>query len=67
MQGLDLSAWQSEEEPEFTTESYAEDETSSIPAYEEISESVINTAIEKAKINLKERAKFEYESWLNSE
>lgn len=66
--GLDLSAWQSDEEPEFTTESFEgeQDGTSVTPhSAEEISEDIIKEAIEKAKINLNERAKFEYESWLN--
>lgn len=65
MSGLDLSAWQSDEEPEFTTEASVEEETE-IPTFEEVNESVIKAAIEKAKVDLNERARFEYESWLNS-
>lgn len=65
LSGLDLSAWQSDEEPEFTTEASIEEETEA-PGFEEINESVIKAAIEKAKVDLNERARFEYESWLNS-
>lgn len=68
LSGLDLSAWQSDEEPEFTTEPLAtEQEEASVTPHntEEISEDVIKSAIEQAKINMNERARFEYESWLN--
>lgn len=68
MPGLDLSAWQTDEEPEFTTEPFdgeQADETSVTPhAAEEINEDILKEAIEKAKANMNERAKFEYESWL---
>lgn len=68
MPGLDLSAWQTDEEPEFTTEPFEgeqTDETSVTPhAAEEINEDILKEAIEKAKANMNERAKFEYESWL---
>lgn len=67
MPGLDLSAWQTDEEPEFTTEPFEGEpaETSVTPhASEEISEDIMKEAIEKAKANMNERAKFEYESWL---
>lgn len=67
MPGLDLSAWQTDEEPEFTTEPFEseQDATSVTPhAAEEISEDILKEAIEKAKANMNERAKFEYESWL---
>ena len=64
--GLDLSAWQSDEEPEFTTEAGAEEETAT-PAIEDVNEDLIKEAIEKAKIDMNERRRFEYESWLNSE
>lgn len=60
-----MAAWQSDEEPEFTTEPSVEEETE-VPTFEEVNESVIKAAIEKAKVDLNERARFEYESWLNS-
>lgn len=66
--GLDLSSWQSDEEPEFSTESFDgdSDQTSATPHLnEDINEDVIKEAIVKAKINMNERAKFEYDSWLN--
>lgn len=66
MPALDLSAWKSEEEPEFTTEADLEAETVTA-AVEDINEDLIKAAIEKAKVDLNERARFEYESWLNSE
>lgn len=59
-----MSAWQTDEEPEFTTESVETLETSTA-AFEEINEDVVKNAIEKAKLVMKERAKFEYDSWLN--
>lgn len=62
---IDLSAWQSDEEPEFTTEAAAEEDTVA-PSLEEMNESLISAAIEKAKVDMNERARFEYESWLNS-
>lgn len=68
MPGLDLSAWQTDEEPEFTTEPFEGEtaETSVTPhaTSEEISEDILKEAIEKAKASMNERAKFEYESWL---
>lgn len=63
--GLDLSAWQSDEEPEYTTESSEEDEETAAPNVEEINEDLIKAAIEKAKAGLHDRARFEYQSWLN--
>lgn len=62
--GLDLSAWQSDEEPEYTTESEDVEETAT-STIEEINEDLIKSAIEKAKADLIERAKFEYKVWLN--
>lgn len=65
LSGLDLSAWQSDEDvPEFTTEADIEEETEA-PSLEAINESVIKAAIEKAKFQLNERAQFEYDVWLN--
>lgn len=66
---MDLSAWKSdEEEPEFTTEAVEEEEEeTATPSFEGIDEDMIKAAIEKAKMDLNERAKFEYESWANSE
>lgn len=60
-----MSAWKSDEEPEFTTEAFEEEETVT-PTIEGINEDVIKAAIEKAKIDLNERARFEYQSWVNS-
>lgn len=65
MTPLDLSAWHSEEEPEFTTEATVEDQTIA-STLEEINEDLIKSAIEKAKTDMSERARFEYEVWLNS-
>lgn len=68
MPGLDLTAWQTDEEPEIATEQFEgeqEDETSVTPHIsEDINEDILKEAIEKAKANMNERAKFEYESWL---
>lgn len=64
--GLDLSAWESNEEPEFTTEANDEDEDHTVPpSVEELNEEIIKAAIEKAKLDLNERRRFEYEAWLN--
>lgn len=64
LSGLDLSAWKSDEEPEFTTEADIEEETEA-PGPEAINESLIKAAIEKAKIQMNERARFEYDAWVN--
>lgn len=64
LSGLDLTAWESNEEPEYSTEAIDTDEDE-VPSIEEISESMIKAAVEKAKIDLNERNKFEYMSWLN--
>lgn len=59
-----MAAWQADEEPEYSTEAadIDEHEPSSL---EQASESIIKAAIEKAKIDLNERNRFEYESWLS--
>lgn len=62
--GLDLSAWQADEEPEYSTEAVDVDEEET-PHLGEISETLIKAAIEKAKVDLSERNRFEYESWLS--
>lgn len=64
LSGLDLAAWKSDEEPEYSTEAIDTDEEP-ITSIEEISESMIKAAVEKAKIDLNERNRFEYMSWLN--
>lgn len=63
---LDLSAWQSDEEPELATEATNVEEETVAPSFEEINADLVQAAIEKAKIDLNERARFEYEVWLNS-
>lgn len=65
MPGLDLSSWQSDEEPEFTTEASETEVETATPPVEEVNEDLIRTAIEKAKQDMNERAKFEYSTWLN--
>lgn len=65
MSGLDLSAWVSEEEPEYTTESDAEVEAETVsPNIEELNADILLSAMEKAKKDLNERNRFEYEAWL---
>lgn len=65
LSGLDLTAWESDEEPEFTTEASEAEEETVAPLLEGINESVIKAAIEKAKADMNERAQFEYQAWLN--
>lgn len=66
MPGLDLSAWASDEEPEYTTESDSDIEADTIaPSLEELSAEIVMTAMEKAKKDLNERNRFEYEAWLS--
>lgn len=62
--GLDLAAWQADEEPEYSTEA-ADIEEAEPSNLEQVSESLIKSAIEKAKVDLSERNRFEYESWLS--
>lgn len=64
MSGLDLTAWESDEEPDFTTEATLEEDETTPPSFEGINEDIVKAAIEKAKMNMNERTKFEYESWL---
>lgn len=65
MHGLDLTSWASEsEEPEYTTESDLPEEPTIAPSVEEIDAEILKNAIEKAKVRLNERNRFEYEVWL---
>lgn len=70
IQGLDLSAWTTNEDAEFTTEHeelFAEQPTTSAsPIFDEIDldSDIVRDAVEKAKKSLNERKQFEYEAWL---
>lgn len=64
LSGLDLSAWVAEEEPEFTTESADLESEAVAPSVEELNEDIIEAAVQKAKMSLNERNRFEYEAWL---
>lgn len=66
LSGLDLTAWESADEPEFTTEASETEEDGTVaPSVEELNEEIIKNAIEKAKIDLNERYRFEYDAWVN--
>lgn len=65
LSGLDVSAWIAEEEPEFTTEADAEAQPDTVePSIEELNAEIVLNAMEKAKKDLNERNRFEYEAWL---
>lgn len=70
IQGLDLSAWSANGDYDFTTEHeehFPDPTTTTIaPHLEDIGldSDVIKLAVEKAKKNLNERKRFEYEAWL---
>lgn len=61
-----MTAWTNEsEDAEYSTEAEElVDEQTVAPSFEELNKEIIAAAIEKAKINLSERNRFEYESWL---
>lgn len=59
-----MSAWIADEELEFVTEDDLEVDTVA-PSIEELNEDIINAAMEKAKLDLNERNRFEYEAWLS--
>lgn len=70
IQGLDLSAWSANGDYDFSTEHEEHfpdpTTTTAAPILEDIGldSTVIKLAIEKAKKNLDERKRFEYEAWL---
>jgi peroxidase len=65
LSGLDIAAWKIDE---FDVVDEVSDESGapSIPEFDELSHDLINDAIEKAKIELSQRNKMEYETWLQS-
>lgn len=72
IQGLDLSAWTSNDQSDFTTEHeelITDATTTTAPVFDEIDldSDIIRDAVEKAKKNLNERKQFEYEAWLARE
>lgn len=68
LSGLDMAAWVADEEPEYTTESDADIEVETIaPSIEELNAEIVLSAMEKAKKDLNERNRFEYEAWLARE
>lgn len=64
LSGLDLQAWESDDEPEFITEKLRIEEETTAPILEGFNESILRAAIEKAKADVNERKQFEYEAWL---
>lgn len=61
--GLDVTPWHSETEEE--VEEDLEEQTATPPELAELDVDVIEKAIAKAKDQLNERKRFEYESWVN--
>lgn len=69
IQGLDLTAWTSNGESDFTTEHehlIDPTTTTAAPLIDEVGldSDLINSAFEKAKKSLNERKRFEYQAWL---
>ncbi|KAL7044613.1 hypothetical protein ACKWTF_002002 [Chironomus riparius] len=63
LSGLDLSAWKSEE-VEVVIETFDTTISTHIPELADLSSELINDAFGKAKIEMMNRNRFEYESWL---
>lgn len=60
-----MAAWLADEEPEYTTESDADIEVDTVsPNIEELNAEIVLSAMKKAKKDLNERNRFEYEAWL---
>lgn len=64
--GLDLSAWKVDE-PNYLIDDEEDFITERPAALEELSSEILNEAIERAKEELNERKRFEYETWLARE
>lgn len=61
---LDLRPWQSKQEEEELHE-HVEMEPEVQEAISEINIELLEAAVERAKVELEERKRFEYESWLS--